>query len=363
MSTHRIEDLTPPRFVGGPVERATAVVEHFADRIPEKTEDGADAILADPDARRWIQDCIDAAAAELPEELTYLEATAKALGRTLESVFAGHHRAFFPPEESPKFESVPPDDDGCSVSAARHAERGAWVVKNRDNNVEVLRRHVITHHVDPAWGGREIVATATVGGPVAPSGGINTSGFCVVSTSIGVHRPAPGIHRTMLMGALLARCDTVDEALAIVGRVRHLGGTITMADASGGVATVELDPDSVHIERPGNRPWVAHTNHVCGRPPLATEKPDSPKYQNSQQRLAVVRSSMEPYADEGGAWSDTEAWIMERMTSHEGPAPVCRHNLAESTIATSIFASNPPMLLTSFGPGCEGHWGRWTPSS
>jgi isopenicillin-N N-acyltransferase like protein len=349
-----------PTFVGSPEERARDVVTHFQDQIgPAHIEiDRASAILAEPSTRRWVTESISIAADAFPAEITYLEATAEALGTTLDGLFATQHRSLFPTAASSR---VPADDDGCSVGASRLADGGAWIVKNRDNRPEIQDRHVVTRHVDPAWSGHALVATSTAGGPVATSGGINTQGLAMVSTAITAHRPPPGIHRTLLMGGLLASCGTVDEALTIIGALPHLGGTITMGDATGAIATVELEPDAILVERAGSRPWVARTNHTCSRSVSGGTEVASPEYRESSlRRLSRMQATMAEAVQIDQQWEKIEPWIARQMTDHGGEGAMCRHDGNVVTIATTIFTCDPPSMLTSIGPGCEGRWQRWT---
>jgi isopenicillin-N N-acyltransferase like protein len=352
LTTFEIGDLRLPSFVGGWAARAQGVVRQFADRIPEPSATG---LLDDREVRQWIDASIRVAERVVPGELAYLAATAAALDTSLEHVFAAQHRSLFG-----RTLVVVPDHDGCSVGAARGPGGAAWVVKNRDNHPDIRRRHIVTHHVDPAWGGHAVVATSSAGGPMAASGGINTRGFCAVTTAIVVDRPPPGVHRTLLVGEMLARCTTVDEALELIGGTPQLGGTITMGDASGAVATVELEPDAVLIERAGARPWVARTNHGCSRSVGDGQEVASPEHRaNSAARLFRMQDTMSRATRVDQDWETIEQWVLGRMTAHDGEHPSCRHDGKATTIATTLFACDPPMVLTSDGPGCEGRWGRW----
>ena len=347
-----ITELKPPSFAGDAPTRAREVIDHFADRAspPRQTP-----LLADRAARRWIADSIRVAERAIPDELAFMVATADALGTTIEALFASQHRALFS-----RAVHVEPDHDGCSVGASRVPGGPAWVVKNRDNHPDIRRRHIVTHHVDPSWEGHAVVATSSAGGPMAASGGINTRGFCAVTTAIVVDRPPPGVHRTLLVGEMLARCTTVDEALEMVGSTSHLGGTITMGDATGAVATVELEPDAVLIERTGARPWVTRTNHGCSRSVGEGREVATPEHRaNSIGRLARMHETMAGATIVDQGWSTIESWILDRMTSHEGDDPSCRHEATMTTIATTLLVCDPPSVLTSNGPGCEGQWGRW----
>jgi hypothetical protein len=351
-----VVELDPPSFQGGPSERAQAAAHEFADRLAPGESDRSSAVIHDPEARRWVAASIGILEKTFPHELAYLEATAATLGTTVDVLFASQHRSLFP-----SIAGLPPDDDGCSVGAARLPEGGAWIVKNRDNHPDIRRRHIVARHIDPGWQGSEVIATSSAGGPMAASGGINSHGFCVVSTAIIVDRPPPGIHRTVLMGGLLATCTSVDEALEILAAIPQLGGTLTMGDATGAIATVELEPDAILIERPGSRPWVSRTNHTCSRSVAGgTERASEAQRRNSALRLSRMHEIMSELGGLDQDWATIEPWIATRMSDHEGEDAVCRHEGTSTTISTTIFTCDPPSMLTSIGPGCEGRWGRWT---
>jgi hypothetical protein len=159
---------------------------------------------------------------------------------------------------------------------------------------------------------------------------------------------------------LLGRCATVDEALEVIDSLPHLGGTFTLVDAKGVVASVELNPDAVAVERAGGRTWVARTNHYCLHS-IPGPEPVSPHLEVSALRLETMCETMPEVSAMDAPWPEVEVRIAERMTTH-GDAGVCRHPWQGSsvTISTSILRSDPPSLLTSLGPGCENEWVRWS---
>jgi hypothetical protein len=344
------EELSLPTFVGSPRERAIGVAERFPDRISPTR--GAPP-PPDADGQRWIERSVEITAEVFPDEVTYLTATAEAVDTNLESLFARMYGG-----RSPSSQRSGAETDGCAVGASRTSDGSAWLVKNRDNRPDIHRRHIITRHRDPSWLGNEIIATSSAGGPTASSGGINTHGFCLASTGTYVSNPPPGIHRTLLIGGLLATCRTVDEALDIVGTVPHLGGTLTMADAKGAVATVELEPEAILVERASARPWVCRTNHCCSRSVPTVEVATPTHMEDSRARLHRMQRAMADVAS-APTWPEIESTIIGHMTSHDGEDHLCRHEGELTTIATTLFSCDPPMVLTSDGPGCEGRWGRW----
>lgn len=347
---------------GGPAERAQQMLSLFpneADRLARSVS-AARVLVESQRAREWLHATLDLYASHLPEVLEYLEGTALAIDASVELLAASAHRSFLAEGEvAERVAQDVSDDEGCSVAAGRTQKGETWVVKNRDNNAEVLRRHLVARHRDPGWGGRTVIGQSTIGGPMAASGGINSAGFVVVSTAIEAKHPPPGIYRVFLQDALLGRCTRVDQALDLVLSLPHLGGTITMADASGVIAAVELNPDAVVVERPSARPWVARTNHYCGIPGIEA---DSSKIAatKSCERLAEMRAFTTELSQSEEPWMAVEERIITQMTSHDGAGAVCRHGGESVTIATSLFTTRPAAVLTSIGPGCEGNWERWT---
>jgi len=362
-----ILDDRPPVFDGDPMARAQQAHDRFADLLgdPNDRFGRVAPLLDNSQARRWLDEAVRIVDTTFPDVVRYLAGTAAVNDVDVEVIIAAAYRDVLAALADAGDVGQDPDNDGCAVGAARRGPRGAWLAKNRDNEEHILRRHIVAEHRDPAWGGRSLVGTSTAGGPMAASGGINSAGFAIASTAVQIARPGPGMARTLLQDGLLASVATVNEALDIIGSVPHVGGTVTMADATGDVASVELNPDAVIVERASGRPWVARTNHFCSQSAPLQHPPATSGIHaaNSAERLSTIQQTMESSLTIDGDWSQLEPWVAQRMTAHEGESSVCRHEGRSVTIATTIMTTDPVGMLTSVGPGCQGRWMRWTPSS
>ncbi|HEV7267655.1 MAG TPA: C45 family peptidase [Falsiroseomonas sp.] len=155
--------------------------------------------------------------------------------------------------------ATPKDEDGCTAFA-----RDGVVAKNRDFCPEHVGLQRIFLYDDPARGGRRVLCLGSLGAPGAWSSGMNSDGLALADTQIATSDHGPGMLRYFLMNALLARCATVAEALALIRSLPHAGGgSLVLADRGGAAAAVELRHRRVDIEQGA---CVAHTNHYTAAP-------------------------------------------------------------------------------------------------
>lgn len=363
--TLNVQPLELPVFSGSTSERASRVIDSLR-RLERPIQEGASKalkILECRDVRSWVHESVAITERRLPNEITYLDVTAQALDVEFEALFLAQHRALFAVEAQSSTQPQTIEDDfgdDCTVGGARLGQGSSWLVKNRDNVPD--GRDIIAQHTDPAWG-HSVVAHSNFGGPMAASSGVNTRGLGIVLTRTQVKNPPPGVHRGSLMSALLAQCSTVKEALDVILGVPHLGGTLILGDKDGSLATVELEPDAVSVEWAQHRSWLAKTNHSDARSISGAFSEGPDEYQeNSKLRLATMQQTMVEATQLGDEWSVIEPWIARRMGIHEGEGAVCRHD-RWNTLGTAIIRCDPPTLLTSKGPPCEGRWFRWNATS
>jgi isopenicillin-N N-acyltransferase-like protein len=233
--------------------------------------------------------------------------------------------------------ATPADTDGCSAFSSRGV-----VAKNRDFRPEhkALQRAFL--HRDPAWGGRAVLCLGSLGAPGAWSSGMNSDGLALADTQIATADHGPGILRYFLMTRLLARCATVEQALAEIASLPHAGGgSLVLGDASGAAAWVELRHSRVDVARGA---WVAHTNHYIAAPdPLAPVA-------DSFGRLEVLRAAL----------SADPACDPRLLLATHAPEAVCRHAPDPSpTLAGAVWDCRDRSALVADGPPCSAAWVRF----
>jgi isopenicillin-N N-acyltransferase-like protein len=253
--------------------------------------------------------------------------------------------------------------DACTAWASPHGEHGAVVVKNRDARGPPDVLECVARHADPEWGTRRILCVASLGVPGAYAGGINTDGLAVADTHVGTADHGVGWLRPFLMTRLLSECATVAEAVALVFRVPHAGGgTLLLGDATGATAAIELTHGAVAAEEPGERDYVARTNHFASERLRGHDLagPDDAGARVSRARLATLEHALRglpvPFSHEA----------IGRVMAHHGDrasASLCRHGEAHDvgTRSCAIFDCRAPALLFSWGPPCAARWQRIAP--
>jgi hypothetical protein len=253
--------------------------------------------------------------------------------------------------------------DACTAWATPHGEGGPLVVKNRDARGAHGDLQCLFRHSDPEWGGRRILCVGSLGAPGAFAGGINTDGLAVADTQVGTADHGEGWLRPFLMTRILRECATVADAVALVFRVPHAGGgTLVLGDATGAVAAIELAHGAVAAEEPGERDYVARSNHFVSDRlagcDLAGAGDDGARV--SRARIATLdhalRATAMPYP------LDAIRAVMARH-GDSASAGLCRHekSRAVETLSCAIFDCRAPALHFSFGAPCEGHWERIAP--
>ena len=253
--------------------------------------------------------------------------------------------------------------DACTAWASPHGEHGPIVVKNRDARAALGALERVARHADPEWGTRRILCVGSLGAPGAYTGGINTDGLAVADTHVGTADHGVGWLRHFLMTRLLRECATVAEAVALIFRVPHAGGgTLLIGDATGATAAIELTYGATAAEEPGEREYVARTNHFASERLRGHDLagPDDVGARVSRARLATLEHALRglplPYSHEA---------IGRVMARHgdSASAGLCRHDEAHDieTLSCAIFDCRAPALRFSSGPPCAGRWERIAP--
>ncbi len=252
------------------------------------------------------------------------------------------------------------EQDGCSAWAAGSGPDGPLLVKNRDFGGIHLGVQRLTWHEGPDIVTGGMMCLGSLGSPGAYSSGMNATGLALSDTQIGARHHGVGWLRYFLMTRILARCKTVEEALAFITSVPHAGGgSLILADRSGATASVELGARSVAISRGA---WSCRTNHFVSAE-LRTETLRSTGDRiggNSEARLACLVATLHRRA-----WDiDAAAALMARHTDDPSGAPICQHPSPHDdtcTLSSVIYAIDRGCVYWTEGNPCAGRWQQILP--
>jgi predicted choloylglycine hydrolase len=249
------------------------------------------------------------------------------------------------------------DGEECSAFAIR-TDKGVLVAKNRDNPPEFKPLQTLILQSDPAWGGRRTLSIGTFGSSPAASSGMNSDGLAMADTSVRTLDVGIGVLRYYLMDAILHRCGTVAEAVALVRSMPHLGGgNLVLGDAGGNIAFIQLGHAKVVVTENPASGWVACTNHFLD-PELAArlvEKPGSPRRENSESRRSYVVSRLEKGIS---GWTARDCMAVLSSCGEDGYAALCRDQPGVLTLSGAVFDPGRREMLQSRGRPSGGHWRR-----
>ena len=245
--------------------------------------------------------------------------------------------------------------EGCSTVALSHSNQGPLVGKNRDYRGEHQALQRIFLHKDPAFGDKHCLCVGSLGAPGAFSSGMNSSGLALADTRIAWPQPGVGWLRYFLMTEILWQANTVAEAVELIRSVPHVGGgSISLADASGCIAVVELGAHDIAVEMRKAGGYV-HTNHYVLDPLSAAMDKPSANDATSQssfgrlQTLSRALPGLEEHASRTG--------VLDLLSTHAGSSDsLCRHASGgeEFTISSAIYACRDKSLTFVSGPPCDG---------
>jgi hypothetical protein len=341
----------PPVLTGDPHGRGLALARLGAAQaaaVGARAAAGT-AAMAAARAEDWVRQQWVAQQRLLPEVAGLVEGLAEGFGLPVLSLFAGHVR--YAVEDRGARPAI--EEEGCTAFAVTRADGSALLAKNRDNPPEMRPLQLLLRQRDPAWGGREILCVGSFGITPSASSGMNSDGFCMVDTAVRTRDLGIGALRYCLMEALLIRCGSVAEALALIAALPHVGGgTLVMADAQGEIAAVELGHSAQHVLRPSAAGWLARTNHFEGAamaPHLAEPSGSAPRA-NSAARLGWVGARLHAGLDLAGA----QALLAAHGDAGEGA--LCRHDAASATLSGAVYEPRLRRLHLSRGNPCQGDW-------
>lgn len=247
----------------------------------------------------------------------------------------------------------------CTVWAAGVREGRTLqpvLCKNRDYRPQHVRLEVVVL-AEPAQGYR-YGYISSAGSPGVFSSGINERGLAVADTRVRTPDQGPGVPRYALMMDILERHDAVASALEYLLSVPHMGGgTLTLADAQGHKAVVEVVHSGARVATrvQDHAGWVVSTNHFV-HPDLASRwvDPSPPHLRgNSLARRAVAERRLTEL--------DGTATVEDMTTllgSHQGPLDsLCRHEELDGesrTVSGTVFLPAKAAFLFCHGYPCQG---------
>ena len=204
--------------------------------------------------------------------------------------------------------------------------------------------------------------------------GVNEHGLAVTVNQAFARKPRRfdrSLLPTLLVQDCLDHCCSVADAVA---RVKTLpvgvGSLLTLVDATGDRAVVELAPEGHAIRRPeGQKKLLVAFNWYRREKTQAQEIPHGAKgkglaagYDLHEANVERERRFGELTAENDGPWTDED--LHQMLADHDGGSPgantICRHDpmLGGDTIATALF--EPVARSVRYYPGfpCEGEWGE-----
>lgn len=249
---------------------------------------------------------------------------------------------------------------GCSVAA--RAGQGPLLAKNRD--------FLLTHRplqaliaVQPTRG-YPWLSVGSLGSPGVYSSGMNSAGLAVADTHVRTWDIGPGVPRFSLMQQVLERYADVPGAVAHLCRTPRIGaGTVTLADAEGRVACVELSHTRAAVRLPGRRAWLVVTNHF--RHPRLCRLHCGGGGDNGDEATSRARAARLQRARP----ATSAAAALRLLSSHSrSPGCLCRHiyGLDSGRATLSAVAYEPARrgALVRLGQPCQADtWqATWTGS-
>lgn len=159
---------------------------------------------------------------------------------------------------------------GCSVAAAADA-----------TDIRLVRNYDLSPHLNEGlllrsqWTGRAVMGMVEFLWGL--SDGINDAGLSVALAYGGRSETREGFGITTILRYVLEVCETVDDARDVLARVpSHMAYNVVLADASGRIASLELQPGGGSLAVPRN----TATNHQS-----ASGYAERPDFTRTYQRL------------------------------------------------------------------------------
>ncbi|MYA13624.1 MAG: hypothetical protein F4Z26_02780 [Acidimicrobiaceae bacterium] len=217
--------------------------------------------------------------AHVPDLMAEVAGIAEGAGQDFETMFAWQliDECWWYLDELQARDSDPAADgrERCSALAINHQGRGI-VAQTQDLDRHCDGTQVMLRYLDQS--GLEILAPSLAG--LLALNGVNSAGVAVGITTLSqLQHSRSGVSSGLLVPALL-RCETVDEALALLGRVPVASGNSFVIGSRDRSVAVEVSSTALASSADGNR--ALHTNHALVQPP-------SHPYQRFDHSVARLR--------------------------------------------------------------------------
>jgi isopenicillin-N N-acyltransferase-like protein len=242
------------------------------------------------------------------------------------------------------------NDGGCTAFAlASPATADGMPLAGQNQDLEPEYSDVaIMLRVKPS-DGRPRALMFTFAGQLGYSG-MNEHGLAHFGNALYGFEWRTALPQYMLKRILLERRTVAECTELLQGHRTCAAHNVVMCDGQGGIADVEVRPETASVfedDRPG---WRVHANHYL-TPDFAPHEdgtlPDSPG------RLDRMRSLIRE--EWGGITADTMKGI---LSDHDGdPAGICRHGAAGlHSISGYVAEPSQRLLHIRRGHGCLGTW-------
>ncbi|MEE2657606.1 MAG: C45 family peptidase [Candidatus Latescibacterota bacterium] len=248
---------------------------------------------------------------------------------------------------------VPADADGCTAFAltSEATRTGETLAGQNQDLPPEFSDFGIVLHLKPD-DGRPRVVTFTFAGQLGYMG-MNSVGVAHFANGLG-NAPA---RRGLTHYPLKRRCfemSTVDECVGLLRRFRACSaGNMVFCDGDGGVADVEIRPDSVAVYDDEHECRRLHTNHYVTEEFADFEDGNIP---DSVPRLDRIRALV------AERWGEINVEVLQEMLAdHSGdPDGICRHGgKGIYSIAGYIAQPAQGVLHVRRGLGCTGTWSTY----
>lgn len=328
-----------------------ALIDHVRHAIHHRLQQ-TEAAYARDEVRRFVDGQRAATSRIWPDVLEEIRGIADGFGLAPKTVFDYLHCSSAAdvaalPEHEP---------EGCTSFSVTTGD-GAVVAKNRDYRPEHIPIQRVMRHVDPAWGGREILVLGSLGSPGNFSSGMNSDGLAVADTASRTTDIGIGFHRYFLLTWLLVHCDSVDAALRAIRATTHTGsGLLILGDASGAVAAVEVGHEHLGFEHLSSG-RLGRCNHFV-TPHMAPlnmrTRENAASLANSKRRFPALQRRLAGLPEPPGI-DAAGAILADHGSADDG---FCRHGGAQlsTTIAGALWLTGRRRLLHVAGNPCCDSW-------